>query len=208
MKNIDISNYDLFVVDFDGTIVDTMPMWRNICPDFIISLNLIPASDIFDRISTLTNIEISHYVRDEYIPQYSYDEVELMFFNFIKEQYVKQDIKKNAIKLLEKLNEQGKVVLYSASAGILLDVLLDKFELRKYFKNIYSGSDLKITKKDGSGYLKVIELEGGCNNPLIVEDAYHAVVGAYSQGLDVLLIEDSLNIEHLEELKKYSKFVL
>ena len=208
MENLNLSKYDLFIVDFDGTIVDTMPMWRDICPNFILSLNLEPQKDIFERISTLTNIEISHYVRDCYIPMYSYQEVELMFFNFIKEQYIKQDIKSKGIKLLEKLNSIGKVVLYSASAGILLDVLLDKFDLRKYFTNIYSGSDLKITKKDGSGYLKVIELEGGCKNPLIVEDAYHAVMGAHSQGLDVLLIEDSLNIEHLEELKKYSKFVL
>ena len=208
MKQFDLSKYDLFIVDFDGTIVDTMEMWKNICPMFLHSLNMVPKDDIFKRISSLTNLEISHYVRDEYIPEYSYQEVEEMFFNFIKEQYVKQDIKNNATKLLKEFNKCGKVVLYSASAGILLDVLLDKFELRKYFQNIYSGSDLKITKKDGTGYLKILELEDGYKSPLIVEDAPHAVIGAFNQKLDVLVIKDVSNINHLEELEKYSKYIL
>ena len=208
MKNFDLSKYDLFIVDFDGTIVDTMVMWRNICPNFILSINKIPQLDLFQRITSLTNIEISHYIRDEYLPEYSYEEVEEMFFNFIKEQYIKQDIKPNATKLLEELNEYGKVVLYSASAGVLLDVLLDKFDLRKYFKNIYSGSDLKIAKKDGTGYLKVIEFEGGCNRPLALEDALHAIMGARSQGIEVMALVDVLNKHQIEELKENSEFVL
>ena len=208
MKKFDLSKYDLFIVDFDGTIVDTMRMWRNICPNFLHSINKVPTSDLFERISSLTNIEISHYVRDTYLQEHSYEEVEVMFFDFIKSEYIKQEIKPNATKMLEEFNKYGKVVLYSASAGKLLDVLLDKFDLRKYFINIYSGSDLQITKKDGSGYLKVMELEGGCNNPLIVEDAVHAVLGASNRGLDVLAILDSLNVDYLDLLNEHSKFVL
>lgn len=208
MINFDLSKYDLFIVDFDGTIVDTMGMWFNICPDFLHSINKEPASDMFERISSLTNIEISHYVRDVYLPDYSYEEVEKMFFDFIKTQYIKQEIKPNAIKMLEEFNRYGKVVLYSASASILLDVLLDKYDLRKYFLNIYSGSDLKITKKDGTGYLKVIELEGGCSKPLAVEDALHAIKGASSQNIDVLAVLDVSNNNKLDEVRKYSTHLI
>ena len=208
MKNFDLSKYDLFIVDFDGTIVDTMRMWRNICPNFLHSINKVPASDIFERISSLTNIEISHYVRDTYLQEHSYEEVEVMFFDFIKSEYIKQEIKPNATKMLEEFNKYGKVVLYSASAGKLLDVLLDKYDLRKYFLNIYSGSDLKITKKDGSGYLKVMELEGGCNKPLILEDALHAIEGAKSQNLDVLAIIDYSNKNHLDLVENYADYII
>ena len=208
MKNFDLSKYDLFIVDFDGTIVDTMVMWRNICPNFIQSINKTPQPDLFQRITSLTNIEISHYIRDEYLSEFSYEEVEKMFFNFIKEQYIKQEIKPNATKLLEELNSYGKVVLYSASAGMLLDVLLDKFNLRKYFKSIYSGSDLKIAKKDGTGYLKVIEFEGGCNKALALEDALHAIKGAHSQNIHVMGLVDVLNKHQIDELNEYCEFVL
>ena len=208
MKNFDLSKYDLFIVDFDGTVVDTMVMWRDICPDFIRSINKEPSSDLFEKITSKTNLEISRYVRENYLTEYSYEEVEEMFFNFIKEQYIKQDIKPNAIKMLEEFNKFGKVVLYSATAGRILDVLLEKFDLRKYYSHIYSGSDLKISKKDGTGYLKVIELEGGCFKPLAVEDALHAILGASSQGIDVLAVLDVLNIKDIDEINKVSKYVL
>lgn len=209
MKEIlNLSEYDLFIVDFDGTIVDTMEMWKNICPNFILSLGKTPSEDIYKRITSKTNIEISNFVRDEYLPEYSYEEVTKMFFDFIRSQYILQDIKVNAIKLLEDLNKHGKVVLYSATACSVLDVLLDKFDLKQYFADIYSGSDLGITKSDGSGYLKVIELAGGCNKPLILEDAIHAIIGATSQNLDVLTILDYSNCNHLDVVKEYTTYLI
>ncbi len=208
MKELNLKEYDLFIVDFDGTVVDTMKMWKTVCIDFVKSLNVIPNDDLFIKISSKTNIEIAKILRDEYRKDLSYEEVSKMFFDFIKSEYIKQDIKPNSIKLLKDLNKYGKVVLYSATAGVLLDVLLDKHNLRPYYKNIYSGSDLGISKDDGTGYLKVIELEGGCNKALILEDAIHAIKGAKSQNLDILAILDYSNIKHLDAVKELSDYVI
>ena len=208
MNKVDFSKYDLFVVDFDGTIVDTMEMWKHICPNFVRYMGLEPSEDIYSRITSKTNLEIARFMRDEYFNEYTYDELTEKFFDFIKMEYVKQDIKPNAYKLLLDLAKHGKVVLYSATAGSVLNVLLDKFDLRKYFNNIYSGSDLGITKKDGSGYLEVIKLEGGCNKALILEDATHAILGARSIGLDVLAILDVSNKDKLDIVNQHAKYLI
>lgn len=207
-KIFNLYDYDLFIVDFDGTIVDTMKMWKTICLDFVKSLNINPKEDLYNKISSRTNIEIAGIIRDEYLKQYSYNEVENMLFDFIKSEYIKQDIKVNAVKLLEDLNQIGKVVLYSATANSVLDVLLDKFNLRKYYTNVYSGSDLGLSKADGSGYLEIIKLEGGCNKPLILEDALHAIEGAKKQNLDVLAILDYSNINCLDTVKEYADYII
>jgi beta-phosphoglucomutase-like phosphatase (HAD superfamily) len=207
-KVLNLNEYDLFIVDFDGTIVDTMKMWKTICLDFVKSLNINPKEDLYNKISSRTNIEIAGIIRDEYLKQYSYNEVENMLFDFIKSEYIKQDIKVNAVKLLEHLNKSGKVVLYSATANSVLDVLLDKFNLRKYYTNVYSGSDLGLSKADGSGYLEIIKLEGGCNKPLILEDALHAIEGAKKQNLDVLAIVDYSNINCLDTVKEYADYII
>lgn len=209
MKDVlNLKDYDLFIVDFDGTIVDTMEMWRHICPSFIRSLGKTPQDDIYLKITSKTNVEISRFVRDEYLTEFSYEKVEDMFFDFIKEQYIKQDIKPNAIKLLLDMNDCGTVVLYSATAGSVLDVLLDKFDLKKYYKKIYSGSDLGLSKRDGSGYLEVIKFEGGCKKALVVEDAPHAIIGAKSKNLDVLAILDYSNKDHLELVEEYADYLI
>lgn len=207
-KILNLSDYDLFIVDFDGTVVDTMKMWKTICLDFVRSLNIVPNDDLYMKISSKTNVEIAKIIKDEYLNEYSYGEVVYMLFEFIKSEYVKQDIKPNAIKLLTDLNKYGTVVLYSATAGSVLDVLLDKLDIRKYFKRIYSGSDLGLSKADGSGYLEVIKFEGGCNKALVLEDALHAIIGAKSQKLDVLAIVDYSNINHLDEVREYADYII
>ncbi len=207
-EKLNLSEYDLFIVDFDGTIADTMQMWRNICPNFILSLNRKPLDDIYLKITSKTNIEIAQFVRDEYFPEYSYEEIIEMFFDFIRHEYVKQELKPNAIKLLKDLGKHGKVVLYSATAKSVLDVLLDKFDLHQFYDNFYSGSDLGLTKRDGSGYLEVIKLAGGCKKALILEDAPHAIIGAKNQNLDVLAILDYCNINHLDILEEHAKYIV
>ena len=91
---------------------------------------------------------------------------------------------------------------------VIYHLLLDKFDLKQYFHGIYSGSDLGITKKDGTGYLKVIEIVGGCNKPLILEDAVHAIIGATSQKLDVLAILDYSNKNHLDIVNEYATYLI
>ena len=207
-KVLDLKNYDLFIVDFDGTIVDTMKMWKYICLDFVKSLNYEVKEGFYEKISSRTNKEIAGIIRDEYLVDYTHEEVVKMFFEFIKSEYIKQDIKPNGEKLLKDLNKCGKVVLYSATAGSVLDVLLDKLNLRKYFKHIYSGSDLGFSKADGTGYLEVIKLEGGCNKPLILEDALHAIIGAKSRKLDVLAIKDFSNINVMDQVVDLADYVI
>ena len=202
------NKYDLFIVDFDGTIADTMKMWKTICLDFVRSININPKEDLYMKISSKTNIEIAKIIRDEYLIDYTHEEVINMLFEFIRLEYVKQDLKPNAVNLLKDLNKFGKVVLYSATANSVLDVLLDKFDLKKYYTNIYSGSDLGFSKADGSGYLEVIKLEGGCKKALILEDALHAIEGAKKQNLDVLAIIDYSNINCLDQVKEYADYIL
>ena len=207
-KVLNINEYDLFIVDFDGTIVDTMKMWKTICSDFVKSLNIHPNDNLYSKISSKTNVEIAKIIRDDYLKEYSHKEVVDMFFEFIRLEYVKQELKPNAINFLTDLNKVGKVVLYSATATSVLNVLLDKFNLRKYYNKIYSGSDLGFSKADGSGYLKVISLEGGCNKALIIEDALHAIKGAKKQNLDVLAIKDYSNVNYLEAAKEYADYII
>ena len=204
----ELKQYDLFVVDFDGTIVDTMEMWRYICPNFLKYQNVETNDDVLSIVSSLTSKEISNVLKERYFPNKALEEVSTDFLEFIKKEYVNQKIKPKAIEFLKKLNEIGNVVLYSATALYLLESLIDVCNLRPYFKEIYSGSDLGVTKKDGTGYLEVIKIFGGCDKPLILEDAPHAIIGASSQNLDVLVVSDYSNINHQDIVEQYGKYFI
>ena len=209
LKNLnELGIYDLFVVDFDGTIVDSMEMWRYICPNFLKYKNVKTEDDVLSLVSSLTNKEIAKMMQKRYFPDNSVLEVTTEFFEYIKMEYVNQKVKPGAIKLLEEINKIGKVVLYSATAKYLVETLVDICHLRPYFSEIYSGSDLGLSKRDGTGYLEIIKLCGNYQKPLILEDAPHAIIGASSQGLDVLAIKDFSNLSHPEIVESNSKYYL
>ena len=85
---------------------------------------------------------------------------------------------------------------------------MNKVGARHLFDGVYSGSDLGLTKADGSGYIEVIKMVKPESNPLILEDAPHAFIGAASQDLDVLVISDFSNKEHLEEVVEYATYFI
>lgn len=216
MKLIDLNNlgenlkeYDLFLVDFDGTIIDSMVMWRHICPSFLEYKNIETNDDVLALVKSLTNLEIAKMMRDRYFPNSSYEEVVSDFFEFIRKEYVKQNVKPRAYEFLTEINKIGKVVLYTATAMTLISDLLDLLDLKKYYQGIYSGSDMKWAKRDGSGYLNLIDLLGyNGKKVLVVEDAPHAVIGANNVGLDVLVVKDYSNISMMDEIDgKYQYFI-
>lgn len=205
---LDLSKYDLFLVDFDGTIVDTMRMWYSICPDFLEYKGVKTNDDVLSLIKSLTNLEIAKLMHERYFTDLTLEDVTEQFFDFIRQQYLKQNIKSRGIELLKELNKHGNVILYSATAKSLLCVLLDLFDLYQYFSNVCSGSDLKLTKRDGTGYLEIMKMTGNYHNVLVLEDAPHAIIGASSQNLDVLALSDFSNHNSYDVILKDAKYFI
>jgi HAD superfamily hydrolase (TIGR01509 family) len=184
-------------------------MWSTTCSSFLIDSGITPEEDIDHIVIKMTNHEASEYVQEKYFPSISVDEMEKRLSEFVVKSYVKQKLKPNAISLLENMKKHGKVVLYSATSKPLLLASLNTLGIKDYFSKIYSGSELGLTKTDGSGFLAIKDLEGIKKEEcLVVEDAIHAIFGAYSVGIDVLGVEDTMNQKYLHELYEKSNYFL
>lgn len=202
-------NYDLFIVDYDGTVLDSMSLWKNICSSFVKSYNIIPHESLDYNVREFTIIEVAKYIRDLYFKDLKIEDVNEMINSYIMNRYINVPLKDNAIELLKELKKYGRVVLFSATSKELLIESINKHKINELFDDIYSASNLNLTKKDGTGYIKVLE-EYGYKKPIIIEDAIHAIIGARNQGLDVLAIYDDmqdinkikLNANYFINLKK------
>ena len=208
MNNLDyLKKYKLFIVDYDGTIIDSMPMWNRLLSSFLRDNNISFDEDIDEIAKEQTNVESVKYVHEHYLNNLSYDELENMMFEYVKKQYVLQKLKPGAKELLEAFKRNGRVVLFSATANELLDESFKTNGINKYLDYIYSASNMGITKSGGTGFNKIIEIEGfDKKDVLVIEDVYHAIVGAKSQGIDTLAIYD--NQKSWNEIIKISNYNL
>jgi len=187
-----LKKYKLFIVDYDGTLIDSMGMWEHLLSNFLKDNNIAFEEDI-DLISKeQTNSESVRYVHDKYFKNISYKDLENMMYEYVKKQYVLQKEKAGSKKLLSELKKYGKVVLFSATANELLSDSFKTNGLNEYFDYVYSASNMNTTKTNGIGFLKIIDIEKiKKEDTLIVEDIYHAIKGAKNQGFDTLAIYDN-----------------
>ena len=208
MNNLEyLKNYKLFIVDYDGTLLDSMGMWSHLLSNFLKESNVKFDVDIDEIAKEQTNVEAVRYIHKNYYNNISYAELENKMYNFVRKQYVMQKLKPGAKELLEELKRNGRVVLFSATANELLDDSFKTNDINKYFDYIYSASNMGITKSGGTGFNKILELEGfNKKEALVVEDVYHAISGAKEQGFDTLAIFDNQN--HWEDIKKLSNYNL
>ena len=193
MNNLDfLKKYKLFIVDYDGTILDSMNMWKTTLSNFLKSENIIFDEDIDEVSKEQTNIESVKYINEKYFPNLSFDELSIKMYDFVRKEYVKQELKENANILLKEIKNIGKVVLFSATATELLNDSFKVNNIDNYFDFVYSASEMNTTKVDGIGFNKVLELENiKKEDALIIEDVFHAIKGAKLQNFDVLAIYDN-----------------
>ncbi len=192
------------IFDFDGTVFDSMHIWKGVKFQF------------FDRIGLVLNEE----QREEFKKLFLLDAIELAktrfdlkmtdkelfdeFFTLIKEKYLADTKPKNdIIEFLEKLKAKGvKMGIATATGEPALIAVLEKFNMLHYFEEIYSTYTVGASKTEPKVYDVVLnELGTEKQTTWIFEDALYAAKTAKKAGYNVVGIYDKSEPEQ-EELKK------
>ena len=193
------------IFDFDGTVFDSMHIWKGVKFQF------------FDRIGLILNEE----QREEFKKLFLLDAIELAktrfdlkmtdkelfdeFFILIKEKYLADTEPKNdIIEFLEKLKAKGvKMGIATATGEPALVAVLEKFNMLQYFSCIYSTYTVGASKTEPKVYDVVLnELGTDKETTWIFEDALYAAKTAKKAGYNVVGIYDKSELEQ-EELKKF-----
>ena len=191
------------IFDFDGTVFDSMHIWKGVKFQF------------FDRIGLVLNEE----QREEFKKLFLLDAIELAktrfdlkmtdkelfdeFFTLIKEKYLADTKPKNDIvEFLEKLKAKGvKMGIATATGEPALIAVLEKFNMLHYFEEIYSTYTVGASKTEPKVYDVVLnELGTEKQTTWIFEDALYAAKTAKKAGYNVVGIYDKSEPEQ-EELK-------
>ena len=202
-------NYNSFIIDYDGTLLDSLSMWADIASRYVISKGITPEADLDLIVKLQTNDETAEYLQQKYFNNLTVEEVSKDVDSFIEKEYLKFDLIPGAYKFVNDLSKYGKLYLFTATSKGLIDKSLKKKNIYDLFSDIYTSTNFNYTKVDGSGYKKIIDINNlDINKTIIIEDAIHAIIGAKSKGLNVLSIKTNNNIKSFNELKNNSDFYL
>ena len=193
------------IFDFDGTLFDSMPIWKGLKFEFLKNIGVELTEQDKKDISGLFLMDAIPLAKERFKLKESVQELLSMFFELLKEKYLEKALpKNNIIPFLDKLKEKGvKMGIATATGEAALIPLLEKFNMLHYFSSIYSTYTVGASKDFPKVYDVVREEMGtDIGTTWVFEDAIYAVKTAKNNGYNVVGIfdESQRNPDEVKEI--------
>ena len=191
------------IFDFDGTVFDSMHIWKGVKFQFFDRIGLVLSEEQREEFKNLFLLEAIELAKTRFDLKMTDKELFNEFFTMIKEKYLADTEPKNdIIEFLEKLKAKGvKMGIATATGEPALIAVLEKFNMLHYFQEIYSTYTVGASKTEPKVYDVVLnELGTEKQTTWVFEDALYAAKTAKKAGYKVVGIYDKSEPEQ-EELK-------
>ena len=181
------------IFDFDGTLFDSMHVWKGIRYKFFDRIGIVLSEEDEIAFKGLYLRESIILAKERFNRPETYEELFSKFFEMIKVMYLADTAPKNdIIEFLEKLKAKGvKMGIATATGEPALEAVLEKFNMLHYFDAIYSTYTVGAAKTEPKVYDVVLDAIGTDKETTwIFEDALYAATTAKANGYNVVGIYD------------------
>lgn len=208
LKKVDETmKYNTYLFDFDGTLVDSMPLFASLMLRILDENNVKYDNDIIKVITPLGYAGTAKYFAEHFNIQKSREELLATMNKYAYDGYAHTvPAKENVISTLEELKRRGaELYILTASPHSVLDVCLKRLEIFDLFNGVWSCDDFGTTKADPEIYKMAAERIGKpIEEVLFLDDNYNADKTAKSANMQVCGVYDLSSEEYVEEIKRVS----
>ncbi|MBO5369314.1 MAG: HAD family phosphatase [Clostridia bacterium] len=199
-----------YLFDFDGTLVDSMPVYASLMLRLLDENNVSYGDDIVKIITPLGFKGTAKYFVEMGLNLSEEKLIELMNKYAYYEYANNIPAKNNVVKVLKKLKDEGASLnVLTASPHATLDPCLKRIGIYDLFDNVWSCDDFNTTKADPEIYKMAAEKIGEkCENILFLDDNFNADKTAKSAGMKVCGVFDKSSEEYVEEMKNICDFYI
>ena len=187
-------NKKLVLLDFDGTLVDSMSMWVDIDRQIFAASGLPGPDGLTERLIPLNEDETAA-VFLEYGCQGTVESIRAMHDRLAQEQYEKIiPLKPGAKELLDALRAKDiKLGIVSAATLGRMLPCIARLGLTGYFSIILPCGDIGINKHTAEPYQMALEtLNVDAEHTVFIDDFYGNINGASMAGLSTIGVYDSV----------------
>ena len=182
------------IFDLDGTLLNSMWMWRTLGEELIRLHGKTPAPDVWYDLKIRNSTETAQYFIDNYGFTGTQEEIiqeidDAALRHYSSDLYLKE----GALELLQRLNElKIPVILATATDKRLVKACLDRLNIRQYFFRLNSCEDFNTSKSKPLIFQKSAEMAGvPIENAVVFEDALFAIRTVHNAGFPVVAVYDT-----------------
>ena len=178
----------------DGTLLDSMWMWRTVLTRFLEKLNIPNYKEINDKVSHMSFTNAMEYVTAHYDVGMTSDELYGALEKYIFSLYENEiELKPYVRKYLDQISNEGvKICLATLTDRYMAEVVLKRLDIFKYFDYIVTVKEIGKTKEHPDIYEDCLLKTGIAKEDAVVfEDAAYCLKTAKNAGFICYGIEDA-----------------
>lgn len=200
-----------YLFDFDGTLVDSMPVFASSMLRILDENNISYGADLVKIITPLGAHGTVQYFRNHLGLKMSEEQMMQVMGSYLMDAYCYTIPAKNhVIPVLKELKRRGASLnILTASPHITLDACLKRLEIWDLFDNIWSCDDFNTTKADPDIYVQAAgRMHTTVDKVLFLDDNLKADQTAKSAGMLTCGVYDDSSAAYVEEMKAANNFYI
>ncbi len=192
------------IFDLDGTLVDSMWMWKRIDMEFLARYGHQCPPELQKAIEGMSFTETAMYFKEKFCLPLTAEQIKRVWIEMSIDKYRRQvPAKRGAKEFLSYARDRGMLCgIATSNSWEMVDAVLDSLGMRPFFQAVTTACQVKAGKPSPDIYLKVAE--DLCVSPgqcLVFEDVPAGILAGKRAGMTVCAVEDEFS-RHMEEEKR------
>lgn len=208
---INWNTVDAVLFDLDGTLVDSMWMWKAIDVEFLKRYGYDCPEDLQKVIEGMSFSETAIYFKERFQLPMTLDAIKAIWIEMSIDKYRHEvPLKPGVAEFLPFLKKKGiRMGIATSNAQDMVAAVLDSLDIRSYFGVVATACEVAAGKPAPDIYLKVAaDLGVQPEKCLVFEDVPAGILAGKRAGMRVGAVEDVFSLSMIEEKKELADFYI
>lgn len=206
-----LKNTDAVIFDLDGSLVDSMWMWKAIDIEYLGKFGIPLPEDLQPKIEGMSFSETAVYFKEHFHIPDSLEKIKNDWNRMAWDKYEKEvPLKPGIPEFLEGCSKHGiKLGIATSNSRQLVENIVSVHKLRDYFSCIMTGCDVAHGKPSPDIYLAVADaLKVDSKRCLVFEDIIPGIQAGKNAGMKVCAVEDAYSLQEKESKQALADYYI